>query len=315
MNIPRFISLSSKQYIYIAIYNQQFIINFTRSFFGFIPLILYGAIFSSDNLWKMHLEILIVLLTTYLYGVVYPINDLIDFERDRQNQSNKKSILSNSSSKSSSLPYLVMYLVVFIVLSSQLPRLSTAIITFVFIIVMLSIVHSLWKFAKPGTLFIERLSKWLSPFVFNYVQFPRTPSAEFLAVSVMLFPLIERENYLLYMKHKNYSSEMKTSIMKYFFTPFSVVLALVSILYLVIYFHETELNPLSEGSRLLLIIGLYVLWYGLGTIVLRISSKAISDELISRLVKDPIYTSLLKELLVQLVLISLVLCTIELWKV
>jgi 4-hydroxybenzoate polyprenyltransferase len=271
--------------------------------------------FGSDNLWSVHLEILIVLLTTYLYGIVYPINDLIDFERDRKNQSNKKSILSNSSSKIASLPYLVIYIVVLLVLSLQLPRLRTTMITFVFTVVVLSIVHSLWKFAKPGTLFIERLYKWLSPFVFNYAHSPRTLSVEFLAISVMLFPLIERENYILYMKHKNYSSRMKINVMKYFYTPFSIMLALISILCLVSYFHGTEFNLLYEGSRMLTIIGLYVLWYGLGFIILKISSQVISDELISLLIKDPIYSALLKQLLVQSVMISSVLCTIELWKV
>lgn len=207
-----------KIYLYVF-YNTNFILNIVALISLSIPLFL--TIFLQKELFLVfNSTIYLFTITTFLYNIVYISNDLLDYRKDKENETYKFSVFS----KLDLNPFIysivyIGFLCSMIYIYSNIFRGSIIIfILYSSLLFFISIIHSKIKKLKIITLFIERFLRLVIPFYILSLFIENLYIEEYLKFLLISFPLIIDSSYRRYIKSKlNISEKNRFFIYLFYF--------------------------------------------------------------------------------------------------
>jgi hypothetical protein len=267
-------------YLYIF-YSTNSVLNFTLSLTLIVPLQVAEMIGDVGS-WRLLLSQLgIALFLTYLYSVIYVVNDFVDFQSDLDNAVEKRTLMARHRSYLASLPFLILVVIAIILAFLVSPRLAPYYLAYLGGLMVLAWVHSNWPVVKPLTFFMERASRFLAPAFFIYFDTKTTIyTLTFLLACCLTYPIVLHRQYHHYLEVKRAmtSGLHRLSALIYSgYYVFIIVLVSLSIVtnHTLQLDHVTRLKLLGDAVLgVIVLIGTYLLVYGgLGIVAKRVPAR------------------------------------------
>jgi hypothetical protein len=217
--------------VYFALfYNRNFQLNVAQSLQLTLPLLGIESLGNRVNFEKLLTQIIVLLYASFLYQVVYVVNDLVDFAIDIRDNTLKSSLISRTGSRFVGALFLAWAITPVAILFFSEPHVGTPFGYYVLLLIVSSLAHSFWSSAKPVTLFVERAIRCIGTPLLIYICWPNLLTAAFLLSSVVAYPFVMHGEYLGYLQVKrSITTELfKRSFVLYFFYFVVVILLLLA---------------------------------------------------------------------------------------
>jgi hypothetical protein len=189
-------------YLYVF-YSTNSVLNFTLTLTLLIPFQVAEMIGNAAS-WRLLLSQLgIALFLTYLYSVIYVVNDFVDFQSDLDNAVEKRTLMARHQSHLACLPFLFLVAIAVTIVFVVSSKLAPFYLLYLVGLMILSWVHSNWPVVKPLTFFIERASRFLAPAFFIYFDSNTSIyTLTFLLACCVAYPIVLHRQYHHYLAVK-----------------------------------------------------------------------------------------------------------------
>lgn len=194
-----------KKVYFLLFYNTNFVINFIFYIKTTAPLLLILAVYQPIfHLWFLVNYFLFWFLASYFYLVVYLLNDVLDFKKDKVNVVYKNNVFVNIPSLTIS-HYLICFLFVnffllFVVYCiGQFYLILSAI--YLFSLIVIAYIHTKCSKIKFLSIFLERCWRYIFP-IFLFLVYLGTGFQIYLVLMMLLFPVFIHNSYVRYLEYK-----------------------------------------------------------------------------------------------------------------
>lgn len=200
---------------FFAFYSTNFLLNILTALTMLIPFEVAELVTNPGSRSLLWTQDLVAVALTYLYSIVYVVNDVVDFRSDMENSVVKATLVSRQRSLKVIVIFLALVCGLLVALAIASPRLWFAFAIYATSLAILAIFHSVYPFAKPVTFFLERTARYVAPafFIYNWFK-PEKLTLIFLLSSVVAYPIMTHREYANYLivKRKLVSSARKIEL-------------------------------------------------------------------------------------------------------
>lgn len=165
-------------------YNTTAAVNMIFALGSVVPYIWYLTLTGKINAFNLLSSLAMVLLTVYLYGLVYIINDYMDGNKDKLRKTPKftaKHVLG----KYFIVLWLSLFVAVIVMIWLFLSKILIPALLYAAVLATLSVIHSKFGRIKLLTIFVERWLKLCSPLLFIWLL-TGSLTAKLMAAGIML---------------------------------------------------------------------------------------------------------------------------------
>ena len=190
------LSLWLQRSFFAVFYNTTFIANALFAAGGSAPYLVHAGLAGSLTLALVGKVVAAVLLSTYSYGLIYIVNDIIDRSKDERLEIPKQTarhVLGDRYLWWTGVGYVLIFAAVFAVWR----QLAVALAAYAASLMVLSVAHSKARRFKLFTIFMERWAKFCSPLILLCAAGSGGGVGPMLAGAVIAYPFGFMSDYAL----------------------------------------------------------------------------------------------------------------------
>jgi len=191
-----------KKIYFAAFYNSNFALNVAALIFLVLPLFIIKYLNDSLSRNFIFYGLAVILIYSVFYNVVYLINDVVDWEKDRSQNIYKVNIFSHT--RVSRNIYLYFYSLIIIILLTFLFLFSKTLFlvsaSYLIILALLSLLHSCFRNIKMITIYLERLVRLSFPFL--ALALALNDNLNYFLAICLCFPLVADPGLKKYISKK-----------------------------------------------------------------------------------------------------------------